>query len=66
MIQSLEPTIVDHDSETDISEPPFDITLASPITPQSTSEYRVPLLSRSAAVEKIDSVHGPFFQSIAG
>ena len=36
MMQSLEPTIVDHDSETDISEPPFDITSASPITRQST------------------------------
>ena len=36
MIQSLEPTIVDHDSETDISEPPFDIMSASPITRQST------------------------------
>ena len=35
-IQSLEPTITDHESETDISELSFFITSASPIAPQST------------------------------
>ena len=38
-IQSLEPTIVDHESETDISEPSFVVTSASPIANRS-SVYR--------------------------
>ena len=48
-IQYLEPTIVDHESETAISEPSFVITSGSPIAPQSTSSPDPKVISTNSS-----------------